>query len=430
LIKAEIIAVGSELLLGGRTDTNSVFLAELLAKQGIECRFKTVVGDDIDDMCAALTVASKRAKIVLVTGGLGPTVDDLTREAVAKVTGQPLHLRPQALRSIQTRFKLAGRIVSKNQRRQAFLPLGADLLRNSSGTAPGFSLKWKRCRIFCLPGVSHEARKMFHESVLPLLVKEASVGGCLESRTLHTFGLTEGVIDERIHGIVPDASGIRLGILASPLGISISLNREHRDNHINVNTGKDKILKHDLSLEYYLEQLFKILGSYVYGFNGESMEEIVGKALTARGLTLALAESCTGGLIGHRLTQIAGSSVYLDRGVVCYSNQAKMDLLGVSKNLLAKHGAVSEPVAKAMAQGIRQRSSVDLGLSVTGIAGPGGGSLSKPVGLVYVGLSTPRKSFTKEFRFHGDRKMVKLRSSQGALDVLRRWLFSLPISDD
>jgi nicotinamide-nucleotide amidase len=429
VIKAEIIAVGSELLFGGRTDTNSVFLAELLAEQGIEVRFKTVVGDDIDDMCGALTVASKRATIVLVTGGLGPTVDDLTREAVAKVTGNPLGLRPHALRSIQERFKLARKTVSSNQRKQAFLPTGSDLLRNSAGTAPGFSLKWKRCRIFCLPGVSHEARKMFTESVLPILVKERFVGEGIESRSLETFGLIEGVIDERIQGIIPESSGVRLGILASPLGVSISLTREHRFNQVKANVGKGKTYESHLPLELYLKELSKNLGSCVYGFDGVSMEEIIGETLTARGLTLALAESCTGGLIGHRLTQIAGSSGYLDRGVVCYSNKAKIELLGVRKSLLVKHGAVSTPVAKAMAQGIRTRSGVDLGLSVTGIAGPGGGTDKKPVGLVYVGLATPKKTFTKEFRFYGDRNMVKLRSSQGALDVLRRWLVGLPISE-
>lgn len=429
MITAEIIAVGSELLLGGRTDTNSVFLAEMLAEQGIEVRFKTVVGDDIDDMCGALTVASKRAKIVLVTGGLGPTVDDLTREAVAKLTGKPLRLRSQALRTIRVRFKLTGRAVSANQRRQAFLPAGSDLLRNSTGTAPGFSLKWKRCRIFCLPGVSHEARMMFAESVLPILVKERAVGESIKSRSLQTFGLIEGLIDERIQGIVPESSGIRLGILASSLGVSISLTSECVVNKLNLNDNRHEKNKLHLLLELYLRELSSILGSCVYGFDGESMEEIIGKYLTERGLTLGLAESCTGGLIGHRLTQIAGSSAYIDRGVVCYSNQAKMDLLGVPKATLVKHGAVSPQIAKLMAQGIREQGEVDLGLSVTGIAGPGGGTDTKPVGLVYVGLATPKKTFTKEFRFHGDRNTIKLRSSQGALDVLRRWLVGLPISD-
>jgi competence/damage-inducible protein CinA-like protein len=430
VIKAEIIAVGSELLLGGRTDTNSIFLAEMLAHQGIEVRFKTVVGDDLEDICGALTQASKRTKIVLVTGGLGPTVDDLTREAVAKLTRSSLRLRPQALRSIQARFKLAGRTVTANQRRQAFLPIEADLLRNSAGTAPGFSLKWKRCRIFCLPGVSHEARKMFSESVLPLLVKEKMVGQGIESRSLQTFGLIEGVVDERIQGVVPEGHGIQVGILASPLGVSISLTRNHKIEMPKALPVKIKSAKVSLSLEVYMGELSKKLGSFVFGYDSQSMEEIIGETLTKRGLTLALAESCTGGLIGHRLTQIAGSSAYFDSGVICYSNQAKIGLLGVPKNILTKHGAVSAPVAKAMARGIRNGRGVDLGLSITGIAGPGGGTDKKPVGLVYVGLAMQGKTFTKEFRFHGDRNMVKLRASQGALDVLRRWLFGLPQTDN
>ncbi len=429
MITAEIIAVGSELLLGGRTDTNSVFLAELLAEQGIEVRFKTVVGDEIDDMCGALTVASKRATIVLVTGGLGPTVDDLTREAVAKVTGKSLGLRSHALRSIKARFQLAGRTVSENQRRQAFLPSGSYLLRNSAGTAPGFFLQWKRCQIFCLPGVSHEARRMFTESVLPILIKKEYVGLPIEIRTLHTFGLIEGVIDERIKGMVPASSGIRLGMLASPLGVSISLTMNHGLSVVKGKASKNDENKNKALLELYVDEISRKLVSSVYGFDDQTMEEIIGEHLTAKGLILALAESCTGGLIGHRLTQVPGSSAYVDRGVVCYSNQAKMELLGVSERLLMKHGAVSAQVAKAMAMGIRERSAVDLGLSVTGIAGPGGGTVTKPVGLVYVGLATPKKTFTKEFRFHGDRNMVKLRSSQGALDVLRRWLVGLPISE-
>jgi len=271
---------------------------------------------------------------------------------------------------------------------------------------------------------------MFTESVVPLLLKECLVGPGIESRSLQTFGVIEGVIDEKIQGIVPKASGIQLGILASPLGVSITLTRNLNNKLIQVNKGKHDSANSNLSLENYQKELLRKLGNCVYGLDGKPMEEIIGETLTARGLKLALAESCTGGLIGHRLTQIAGSSAYVDRGVVCYSNQAKVEWLGVSKGLLATHGAVSAPVAKAMAQGVRRRSGVDLGLSVTGIAGPAGGTRSKPVGLVYVGLATPRKTFTKEFHFHGDRNMIKLRSSQGALDVLRRWLFGLPISDD
>ena len=213
---AEIIAVGSELLLGGRVDTNSLFLSESLAEHGIEVRFKSVVGDDVEDIGVAVTNAARRAKLVLITGGLGPTVDDVTREAVAQVTGNPLRLRPRALESITTRLQSAGRVVSENQRRQAFLPTGAVLLRNAAGIAPGFAVEWKRCRIFCLPGVSHEARRMCAESLLPLLRREGLLSSAIETRTIHTFGLLEGEIDNRIAGIIPAASPFRLGLLASP----------------------------------------------------------------------------------------------------------------------------------------------------------------------------------------------------------------------
>ena len=216
---AEIIAVGSELLLGGRVDTNSLFLSELLAKQGIEVRFKSVVGDDVTDIGVAVTNAAKRTKLVLITGGLGPTVDDVTREAVARVIRKPLRPRSRALESIKTRLQAAGRPVTDNQRRQAFLPAGAILLQNTAGTAPGFAVQWKRCRIVCLPGVSHEARRMCTESLLPLLRREGLLSSAIETRTIHTFGLLEGEIDNRIKGIIPAASPFRLGLLASPLGV-------------------------------------------------------------------------------------------------------------------------------------------------------------------------------------------------------------------
>ena len=417
---AEIIAVGSELLLGGRVDTNSLFLSESLAAHGIEVRFKSVVGDDVEDIGVAVTNAAKRTKLVLITGGLGPTVDDVTREAVAAVIGKPLRFRPRAFTSIKMRLQAAGRPVSDNQRRQAFLPTGADLLRNPAGIAPGFAVKWKRCWIVCLPGVSHEARRMCAESLLPLLRQEGLLSSAIESRTIHTFGLLEGEIDNRIAGIIPAASPFRLGLLASPLGVTVSLTQSK--NIQSKQAGKRSVTQAEVSLDTLMSAVIAELGQYVFSADWQTMEAVVGRHLRDRGLTIALAESCTGGLITHRLTQVAGSSTYVDRGVVCYSNRAKIELLGVSQASLNKYGAVSAQVAKAMAQGIRMRSNVAVGLSVTGIAGPGGGTKEKPVGLVYVGLSAAKKSFTKEFRFHGERESIKLRSSQGALDVLRRWL--------
>ena len=261
---------------------------------------------------------------------------------------------------------------------------------------------------------------MCAKSLLPLLRRQGLLSSAIETRTIHTFGLLEGEIDNRIKGLIPATSPFRLGLLASPLGVTVSLTKSK--NIQRKQAGKRAVTKADVSLDTLMSAVIAELGQYVFSVDGQTMEEVVGKQLLDRGLTIALAESCTGGLIAHRLTQVAGSSAYVDRGVVCYSNRAKTELLGVSEPLLKKYGAVSGQVAKAMAQGIRTRSKMDVGLSVTGIAGPGGGTEDKPVGLVYVGLATAKKSFTKEFRFHGERETIKLRSSQGALDILRRWL--------
>jgi len=417
---AEIIAVGSELLLGGRVDTNSLFLSESLAEHGIEVRFKSVVGDDVEDIGTAVMNAAKRVKLVLITGGLGPTVDDVTREAVARVTGKPLRLRPHALDSITARLQSAGRSVTANQRRQAFLPTGAMLLHNAAGVAPGFAVQWKRCWVFCLPGVSHEVRRMWTESLLPVLRQDGLLSPAIETRTIHTFGLLEGEINDRIAGIIPAAGSFRLGLLASPLGVSVSLTRSQTIERRQ--TGKGRAVKSGPSLDNLMDDVIAELGPHVFSIDGQTMEEVVGRHLRDRGFTLAVAESCTGGLITHRLTRVAGSSAYVDRGVVCYDNRAKIELLGVSESLLKKYGAVSAQVAKAMAQGIRTRSKVDVGLSVTGIAGPGGGTTHKPVGLIYVGLATSEGTSTQVFRFHGERDAITLRASQAALDVLRHWL--------
>lgn len=428
MIIAEIIAIGSELLQGGRTDTNSVFLADLLSEQGIDVRFKVVVGDSIDDICQVLSQSVRRARIVLVTGGLGPTVDDVTRESIAKFVGKPLRRRPQALRALEKRFAGQGRTLTQNQLRQGMLPLGAVLLHNLSGTAPGFCVEWKRSLIFTLPGVSHEAKNMFLESVIPILTKERLIGAPCEKKVIQTFGLIEGIIDDRLRGVLSSHEDpIHLSLLASPLGVSVSLTKLTPIKAASRMGKNETSSKPQVSLEELMQEIKARLGDVVYADGLTTMEEIVGQLLVQRGWTLALAESCTGGLIGHRLTQVAGSSAYMDRGVVCYSNQAKIDLLGVPENTLIQYGAVSAPVAQAMAEGIRTRSGVDVGLSVTGIAGPGGGSPDKPVGLVYVGLATTQASYTKCFTFHGDRSMIKLRSSQGALDVLRRGLLGLPL---
>ncbi len=415
---AETIAIGSELLLGGRLDTNSLFIADQLATCGIELRYKTTVGDDLSDIVAALKTAVRRSRVVMITGGLGPTVDDLTRDAVARATDRRLVRRKIALDEMTARLAGWGRRPTTSQFRQAMIPAGADVLSNRVGTAPGFSFAWKGTFLAALPGVPREMEPMLTEGVLPKLQawlrNQKAVGVTpLVRRMLHTSGVPESVVDQMLAGLIPPRSPIQLGIYASPMEVMVSLTGP---------AGNPE--QETVSIEALRAEARDRLRDILYGEDGDTMESVVGRLLGEQHLTVAVAESCTGGLIGHRLTQVSGSSAYLDRVAVTYSNRAKVDMLGVPTDLINRHGAVSAEVAAAMARGVRERSGASVGLSVTGIAGPGGGSKRKPVGLVYVGLDGGlHDSLTKEFRFHGgDRSVIKMRSSQAALDVLRRWL--------
>jgi nicotinamide-nucleotide amidase len=421
--QAEIIAIGSELLLGGRLDTNSLFLTERLASLGIEVRFKSVVGDDVRNIASALRVACGRVDVVVLTGGIGPTVDDCTRAAVARVTGRPLHRRAEAEEALRKRLAEWGRLPSARQLRQALIPSGAEVLQNPVGSAPGFLVRWKDCLVASLPGVPSEAEQMFTVALAPRLAAEQESERSLariDRRVLYTFGLIEAEVDRRLSGVMPPGNVVRLGLLASPLGVAVSLTAVG-----NASQSGPGIV------DRLLRKMRSRLGNHIYAEGTETMEQVVGRHLKQCGLSVSLAESCTGGLIGHRLTQVPGSSDYFDRGVICYSNQAKQDLLGVPGPLLVRCGAVSAEVAAAMARGARLRSGADIGLSVTGIAGPGGATNQKPVGLVYIGLDAggtdgskggSQANIVREFRFHGDRQTIKLRASQAALNVLRQWL--------
>ncbi|MBM4127532.1 MAG: competence/damage-inducible protein A [Nitrospira sp.] len=413
---AETIAIGSELLVGGRSDSNSLFIADRLGGNGIEVRFKSIVGDHRADIMTAIHTASRRAGVIVMTGGLGPTIDDCTREAVAEVTGRRLARRKAAFEGMVARLAQWGRTPNKGQLRQALIPSGAVVLPNPVGSAPGFALLWKRAIVIALPGVPREMEAMMEGTVIPFLTEQ--LGHVLTPRShpiqrsvFHTWGLSEADVDTKLHGLITAGTPVDLGLLASPMGVLVSLTT--KPHHAVGRTGLES-----------LEQAVRSrLGEWIFAEGQDTMEAVVGRLLSKHTLTIALAESCTGGLIGHRLTQVPGSSAYVDRGAICYSDRAKTDMLGVPAELIARHGAVSREVAAAMARGIRERSGVSVGLSVTGIAGPGGATEAKPVGLVYVGLDDGvGEPLSKEFRFHGDRLTIKQRSSQAALDLLRRWL--------
>ena len=418
-LTAETIAIGTELLIGGKSDSNSLFLADELGTLGIPVRFKSVVGDEQPDIVMAIHTAVKRAQVIVMTGGLGPTVDDCTREAVAQATGHRLCRRKDALEGMTARLAQWGRRPNKGQLRQAMIPSGATVLKNPVGSAPGFCLRWKKALIISLPGVPREMEEMMRQEVLPLLRAEYGASGRslrapIIRQVFHTFGLPEADVDAKLTGLIPKGAPVDLGLLASPMGVLVSLTTKGSQSAHR--TDRDLLPK-------LADDLRSRLTNWLFAEGRDTMEEVVGRALTKQGLMLAVAESCTGGLIGHRLTQVAGSSAYMDRGAICYSNRAKTEMLGVPPELIGRWGAVSKEVAAAMACGIRSRANVSVGLSVTGIAGPGGGTETKPVGLVYIGLDdgTGRPT-AQEFRFHGDRNVIKQRSSQAALDLLRRWL--------
>ena len=421
VIPAEIIAIGSELLIGRRSETNSLFLAEGLAVAGVQVRRKTVVGDIPEDIAGALKQATRHAKVVVMTGGLGSTMDDCTRKVVSRVTGRPLRLRKQAYDIVKARYAASGRRMTKKLSQQAYLPIGSEILENPVGSALGFLVHWRQCFIIVLPGVSREAKAMFDQHVLPRLSGHLNKTHEWSQKVFHTFGLTESEIDERIQPIMRAIPSIKPGLLASSHGVTVTLTqwqpfsssqKSHHESQLS-----DALMR--------TESLVRSsLGKFTYAEDNQSMEEIIGQYLSAHQLTLATAESCTGGLIGHRLTQVPGSSGYFDRALVCYSNQAKHDLLGVSQQALHRYGAVSSQVVREMACGVRKRSHTTIGLGITGIAGPDGGSKQKPVGLVFIGIDSPRGTKTWRFQFHGDRQTIKLRSSQAALDVLRRYLLS------
>ncbi|TAL12007.1 MAG: competence/damage-inducible protein A [Nitrospirae bacterium] len=416
-VRAEIIAIGSELLLGGVADTNSLFLAEELLKIGIEVRFKTVVGDDPKDIEEALLHALGRAQVVLTTGGLGPTEDDLTRKVIARVTGRRLSLHEETLRAITQRLAARQRRMTPAQSSQALIPSRATVIPNPAGTAPGFFLHHKDDRhkeeraLMCLPGPSMEVQHIFHEGGRALL--EAFVGnaarGTLVRRRLRTFGLIESELDARLKDLYAAEKHAVLGLQAGVYGVDISITVQGR---------------HPASAESVAKRLERQVrdrvGEYLYAAGSQTMEGVVALKLKAKGLTVAVAESCTGGWIGQRLTSLPGSSAYFEQGVVTYSDRAKVDLLKVPESLIRQKGAVSADVAQAMAEGVREQSGADLGLAVTGIAGPSGGTKEKPVGLVFLAVADKKTSVCRQHLFSGDREGIRFRASQAALDLLRR----------
>ncbi len=412
-MKAEILATGDEIRSGALVDSNSAFIAERLEENGIEVVRHTSVGDDLPMLVSTLVEIGERADVAVVTGGLGPTTDDLSAEAAASAAGVDLAFSKAALENVESFFKKFNRPMTESNRKQACLPNGCKLLYNQVGTAPGFSLIIGRCRFFFLPGVPYEMKCMLAEHVIPTILSlQGDAAMHSRVRTITTFGLPESLAGEKVAGVETAFPGIKLGLRANFPQIQVKL------------YGRDK---HAALLDQRLAEAgdwaIERLGRNVVSEYGERIEAVVARLLLERLATIALAESCTGGLMANWLTNVAGSSDYFLFSGITYSNQAKMDVLGVKPETLEQHGAVHEETAREMAEGARRATGATFGLSTSGIAGPDGGTKDKPVGTVCIGFAGPDRSFGRRLYFpFGKRLMNKKIFAMAALDILRKEL--------
>ena len=416
LTRAAIIAVGSELLTPLRLDTNSLFITEQLNILGIDVVLKAVAGDDRGELAELFRAALARVDLVVFTGGLGPTDDDVTREVVASTLGRALTEDTAITERMRVRFAARGYKgpMPEINRRQAMVPAGARVIENERGSAPGLWLEEGDAVVLLLPGPPRELKPMLLALVEgPLRARAA--GAPLLRRVVRIAGVIESQTDEALQPLYREWAAntprVNATILAALGQIELHLWTQAA-------TADEAAA----TLDRAVQGIGRVMGDNVFSTDGRSMEAVVGDLLVARGYRVALAESCTGGLLTSRLTDVPGSSRYVERGVIAYANEAKTELLDVDPAVIAAHGAVSEPVAQAMAEGVRSRAGVDVGVGVTGVAGPGGGSAEKPVGTVAIAAVAPSAARSRMFRFHGEREHVKFQASQAALDMVRRML--------
>ena len=410
-MKAEILSVGTELLLGEIDDTNASFLSRRLAALGVDVHLRHTVGDNLKRLLQILSSARRRAQVILLTGGLGPTPDDITREALAELTQRPLQTISEAEMQLYQFFAARNREPSHADLKQAMAPRGAELLDNPVGTAPGIWLEHQDVTYIALPGPPPEMREMMDNQVLPRLRERvgAEGEGLLYTRFLRLAGLGESQVADQLADLLESQTNPTMALYASPGEVRIRLATKASEE-----AEAQRIF---MPVE---QQIRSRLTSAVYGVDEETMEVALGQALLAAQATVAVAETCTGGLVASRITDVPGASRYFLAGYVTYSNEAKTDILGVSPETLEAHGAVSEECAQAMVEGARRRSGADYAIAVTGIAGPSGGSAEKPVGTVYIGVADVEGTTVVHSLWPGSRVQFKQRVSQLALDQLRR----------
>lgn len=416
-MRVELICIGTELLID-KVNTNIAFLGEKLSSIGLDLSLVTTVGDNEGDIKKVFSQAIERSNIVISTGGLGPTFDDITREEVAKVLDRPLTLEREILSGIAQYFIKRDREMPKCNERQAYIIEGAKALSNGVGTAPGqiieFTRNKKKVMVVLLPGPPREMQPMFEKEVLPKLRR--SEKGFRKKAVLHVCGMPESEVEDKIKPIIDaerklEAGNVDFAILAHRMIIDIKINV----------SGKNEMTV-DETLSGIKREFYEVLGESIYGEDKKTLESIIGELLARNRKRLAVAESCTGGVISHRITNIPGSSLYFRQGVVVYSNESKKEILNVNEETLKAYGAVSAQTALEMAEGLRNISRADYTLSVTGIAGPSGGTDEKPVGLVYIGLCGPRIKEAFRFALRGSRIDIRQRAANQALDLLRRQL--------
>jgi len=405
----EIVTTGTELLLGQVVNTNAAYLAAKLNELGFDVLYQTTVGDNPGRMREVLRLAFERADIVITTGGLGPTYGDITKEVTAELVGKSLLLDPEAKRRIEVFFSRRGVCMPSRNQKQAMVPEGAVVLYNERGTAPGVVYEHQSRLIVHLPGPPSELKHMVEHTLLPLLQARYPRQGVIFSRVLRVHGIGESQVEERLTDFILNQGNPTLALLARRGEIWVRITAKGETQA----AAEHKIAEWETEIQRRLQP-------HVFGQDDEALEVVVAEALKNRALTIATAESCTGGLLAGRLTEAPGSSAYMTGAIVAYDNRIKRDLLAVSEEMLLRHGAVSEETARAMAAGVCSRLGTDMGVAITGIAGPDGGSSEKPVGLVYIAVAYQGKIDCRRYVFNGGRDEVRYRSTQAALDQIRR----------
>jgi len=410
----EIIIIGNELISGRTRDLNGWYASGCLLSCGLEVSGITTVGDNYDTLSSVLRAAAKRSRFIVVTGGLGPTEDDLTAKIVSRALDRPLFLNQALLDHLKDKTRKLGMRWSPSLENMAWLPRGAKML-DPKGEMCGFSLSEGDSLLYFLPGIPEQMREMMDRFVIPDILRRYAPAALPRHRMLKVYGLSESYIADVFKGLRDELAGAVFGFYPS-----------FPENHITITVqgkGDDEI---ERELNRTEEKIRVLLGPYVFASGDKTMEAVVGELLTGRKMTISVAESCTGGLIGHRLTSVPGSSLYFERGIIVYSNKSKVEILDVKEQTIDSYGAVSDQAAREMAEGIKKTAKTDMGLAVTGIAGPSGGTEDKPVGTVFIGLSVDAKIFSGRYRFSGERDKVKLATSEMALDWVRRYLNGYP----